>query len=807
MTSNNNTPMLFDDESAEDGSDPGGRTFINRSLSFVDNDGIRVVLRWHEPLYRFAVSDTLTMRFVAVHLRMSGLATQEEISGAFGHSVITQRRWEKRFQEEGLAGLENKTSPGRPRAVPETCDVMLRKWFSEGVSNAEMARRLMVSEATIHRALARLGLRRRSPVSCGSLWPDESDGPEASSDGQNGDEELTEAESESPHDSGSAGDTEHLEEDEDVADEVSCEATSEESQSDPLPSMVVNGFTLDRDPDNRINDRALARVGQLDDAAPLFGDRSKLQGAGVLMVIPLLVESGLLETFSTIYHSLGPAFYGLRTTVVVLFLSALLRIKRPEHFKEHNPHELGHLFGLDRAPEVKTVRRKLTELAQRNRARELMDAAAQRRIDDHPDRVAFLYVDGHVREYYGRQPLAKAKKSQHQVAKPAATDNWVHDAGGEPLLVVTSEMNEGLTQVLEPILREMKELVGDRRPTVIFDRGGFSPKLFALLVDLGFDVMTYRKGKTSPWPLSHFVEQDFVVEGRRYRYQVAERKRVKVGRLRAKRKKETRRLGPQFFWMREVRVLREDGRQTAILTTRQDLATVEVPYRQFNRWRQENFFKYMSVEYELDALVEYQVQDISEGMDHPNPARRPLEQALAQAQSRVQRLQSQLGEAVAEREKSSQRTVRGFRIAHASLRAELSEAEQEVTQLKSQLDDLPKRVPATDLKTLTTEKKLIVDTIKMVAYQAETKLLALLREHYHRADDEGRTLLQAAFQSTGRVEVRDDELFVELAPQSSPHKTEAIRALCDQLNDLSAKFPGTDLRLRLAVQPHEPITK
>jgi chromosome segregation ATPase len=215
----------------------------------------------------------------------------------------------------------------------------------------------------------------------------------------------------------------------------------------------------------------------------------------------------------------------------------------------------------------------------------------------------------------------------------------------------------------------------------------------------------------------------------------------------------------------------------------------------------------MSVEYELDALVEYQVQDISEGMDHPNPARRPLEQALAQAQSRVQRLQSQLGEAVAEREKSSQRTVRGFRIAHASLRAELSEAEQEVTQLKSQLDDLPKRVPANDLKTLTTEKKLIVDTIKMVAYQAETKLLALLREHYHRADDEGRTLLQAAFQSTGRVEVRDDELFVELAPQSSPHKTEAIRALCDQLNDLSAKFPGTDLRLRLAVQPHEPITK
>ena len=78
---------------------------------------------------------------------------------------------------------------------------------------------------------------------------------------------------------------------------------------------------------------------------------------------------------------------------------------------------------------------------------------------------------------------------------------------------------------------------------------------------------------------------------------------MKIGRLRAKRKKASRRLGPQFFWMREVRVLRSDGRQTAIITTRQDLAAVEVAYRQFNRWRQENYFKYMSAEFALDGLL------------------------------------------------------------------------------------------------------------------------------------------------------------------------------------------------------------
>jgi hypothetical protein len=576
---------------------------------------------------------------------------------------------------------------------------------------------------------------------------------------------------------------------------------------DVLAEYAEKGFTLDRDPDHRAGDRALARVGKLEDALPLFGDRPCQRQAGALLAIPLLVQSGLLEAFAKTYRSLAPAFYGLRTTVVVLFLAALLRIKRPEHFKEHNPQELGHVVGLDRMPEVKTVRRKVDQMAAQNLARELMGAMAERRIAEDPDRVAFLYVDGHVHPYYGKHPLAKAKKPQHQVAQPAATDNWVHDAYGEPLLVVTSEMNEGLTQVLEPILIEVKQLVGDRRPIVIFDRGGFSPKLFVRLNKLGFDVMTYRKGTTSPWPVSQFVEVERVVDGRRYGYRLAERQRVRIGRLRPQRKKRSSRLGPQYFWMREVRVLRDDGRQTAILTTCQELEMSEVPYRQFHRWRQENYFKYMDAEFELDALLEYEVQDLSTPRDRPNPERRPLERELATARTRVQRLQAQLGAAVNPHQPSRQRTLRGFKIAHAKLRAELAEAEADVARLVAALEALPRRVGASGLKTLKTEKKLIADTIKMTAYQVETRLLSLLRDHYCRTDDEGRTLLQAAFQSTGRIELREQELYVELAPQSSPHRTKAIESLCLELNTLDTKFPGTCLRLTLAIQPHEPLTK
>jgi hypothetical protein len=59
---------------------------------------------------------------------------------------------------------------------------------------------------------------------------------------------------------------------------------------------------------------------------------------------------------------------------------------------------------------------------------------------------------------------------------------------------------------------------------------------------------------------------------------------------------------------------------------------------------------------------------------------------------------------------------------------------------------VPKRVEVRELNErtvvkLATERKHLTDIIKMVAYQAESDLLSLLRPHYARADQEGRTLL------------------------------------------------------------------
>src|ERR1019366_7280899 len=103
--------------------------------------------------------------------------------------------------------------------------------------------------------------------------------------------------------------------------------------------------------------------------------------------------------------------------------------------------------------------------------------------------------DGHVRVYHGQHVLPKTPVARMRLSLPATTDYWVNDAAGDPLFVVTAEANAGMVKMLPGILEQVHALLGQRRFTVVFDRGGFSPKLFKQIIDAGMDLLTYRKGR------------------------------------------------------------------------------------------------------------------------------------------------------------------------------------------------------------------------------------------------------------------------------------------------------------------------
>jgi hypothetical protein len=538
----------------------------------------------------------------------------------------------------------------------------------------------------------------------------------------------------------------------------------------------------------------LACYGLVDDAAPIFSTAVNVSGAGVLLAVPALVCSGIFQIAKKLYGEIGPAFYGTRTTFMVLLLMALGRIKRPEGLKERDPQVLGRILGLDRAPEVKTLRGKLTRLASHNKAVQLGEDLARRRVEQRGNLMGFLYVDGHVRVYHGKRNIPKGYVTRMRLAMPATTDYWVNDKSGDPLFVVTAPANASMTKMLPVVLAEAKRLVGDRRITIVFDRGGWSPKLFAKLI-IEFDILTYRKGKTHRINEGHFILRKATIDGRAVEYRLHDKAvRFLKGRLR----------------LRQVTRLTDSGHQTHIITSRWDIAAIEVAYRMFERWRQENFFKYLNDEFMLDALVDYQVEPDDPTRTVPNPKRRTLDKKIRKARAELTKLEREYGAAAVDNSEGRRPTMRGFKIAHAKIGKHLRRARESITRLLQKRRNLPERVEIRDVTEgavirLATERKHLTNIIKMVAYQAESDLLAILSPDYARASDEGRTLLHEIFQSTADFLVADDELRISLHPLSSPHRTSVAENLCKALNETATIFPGSQFKLTFFIQQRAQI--
>lgn len=716
-------------------------------------------------LAQYATADRMAAAQAMVSLVEQGWASQIEVARAFHCSERTVRRHQERFEEYGLAGLGHPGGYPRGRArLAGWRRRLVQRLKSEGCAQREIARQLGVSENAVRKTLRRLGWKSAPPGQTELPLPEE---PTA----------QTQPSAPAPV-------------------EVASSAAPRPGAHPNLSALRASGAapalpqSLDTDASHRWNDRLLARLGLLEDAAPLFGSAAAVPRAGVLLAIPVLVASGVFECAHQIYCSLGPAFYGLRTSLLTLLLMALWRIKRPEGLKEHSPQNLGQVLGLDRAPEVKTLRRKLARLAAAQRAAQFGQALARQRVAARGAVMGFLYVDGHVRVYHGQRTLPKAHVARMRISLPATSDYWVNDNAGDPLFVVTAEANAGLGKMLPGILQQARTLVGSRRVTVVFDRGGFNFKLFRQILEADFDLITYRKAPFRRVPRRCFHRRQLQRDGRTLTYVLADQEvRLDRGKLR----------------LRQVTRLTEDGHQTPILTSRRDLAGVELAYEMFNRWRQENFFKYMIEEYALDALVEYAAVPDDPTREVPNPAWAALTAQLHQAYAQLDRLQQEYGAEAFGNLEEQRRTMRGFRIAHTQLGQKILRAWERVERLEKRRAAVPRRVPVQSITQepvikLAPERKHLTNLIKMLAYQAESDLLRLVAPHYRRVDDEGRTLLQAALASAADLEVTEAELRVTLAPQSSPHRTRAIAALCHELNETNTCFPGSQLRLRLAIR-------
>ncbi len=547
-------------------------------------------------------------------------------------------------------------------------------------------------------------------------------------------------------------------------------------------------------------ERLSASIGNLQSVEPRFQPASDVPFGGVLFALPALLANGLLSNIEQ-HFQLPKGYYGLESIFLTLSLMALARIKTIEDLRYCAPGEWGKLLGLDRIPEVRTLREKVKHLALKGQGEKWSAEVCSQWMHADTKASQVLYIDGHVRVYHGSQTsLPRHYVAREKLCLRATVDYWVNAMGGQPFFYINKDVDPGLLSVIEKeiVPRLAKEIPAQPEPahlkedpylhrfTIIFDREGYSPEFMKRMKALRIACITYHKFPSDAWPVEEFTP--CVLRngaGNVLETQLAER---------GTRLSKT-------LWVREIRKLSDKGHQTSILSTdyRSDLKTITT--EMIERWSQENFFKYMREHYNLDRLVDYSLEEVVDTTRVVNPEYRRLDGDVRRLTAIKARRLAEFGSIHLEGE-INPKLVEKYQSKKAKLQEEIEDLENKLNTEKEKRKGVEHHIPVSQLpekerfSRLAEPRKHLLDTIKMIAYRAETAMVSIAREEMAREDD-GRVLLRSLYQT--EVDLMPDEknktLTVKLHHLANHCFDKTIHHLCDELNKTDTLFPGTNLRL------------
>jgi transposase-like protein len=728
---------------------PAGAAEIAPGVGLVTGGGGGLVIVHGLATFAWDAGDEAGRRLAAVQLVRLRAVSQARAAAAFGVDPVTIWRWDQALACGGVAGLvSSRRGPkGASKLTPELA-ARIRELDAAGAALSEIAAATGVSTFSVRNALGRVASGRR-PAAGGAA-------------------------------AGSGG----------------LVAGDDDAGLGAIPVLP--------DPVPRDGERALARWGLLGEGAvPVFTPGARYPLAGLLLALPALEDTGLLAAAREIYGQLKDGFYGLAATLLTLVFLALAGEPRAEGATRVPPAALGRVLGLDRAPEVKTIRRKLGELAAAGKAADLVMALARRHAAARPDTLGFLYVDGHARVYHGTRTVQKTHVARLKFPAPATMETWVTDSGGDPVFMIVAEPSDSLAGELRRLLPDLRRIVGEgRRVTVCFDRGGWSPALFADITAAGFELLTWRKGPAPDLPAEVFTIVACTDDrGRAHEYDLAD-STAELGISEGPRKGQT-------VTLRQItrRVPARGGgtRQIHALTSRTDLPPGEVCWRLSSRWREENYFRYARTRFALDALDSYAAGPDDPDRMVPNPARKTAAARVRQAEAAARAAEAARDAALLQLRSPApgQASYLTNQVINA-LAAPVEASRRELEEADTAAAGTPARIPpgtlAPDMVRLEAEVKQITHAIRMAAYNTETALARALHGHYARASDEACALIREALTASGDVHLAPGELLIRLDPLTAPRRTQALAALCDQLTAAGARYPGTDLVLRYEVK-------
>jgi transposase len=725
---------------------PRGATQINGLFSVWRDEENWTYFHGTQPIYSHRQNDHRMFRFATSQLIDSGACRQTDIIRTFGVSKSSVIRAAKRLRDQGPEAFFVKHR-GRRGGKVLTADVLekAQRLLDQGYTRSDASEELDVKYDTFRKAIndGRL-IEYRYP-----------------------------------------------------------EASITKSSRNVVDAAAADGMGVGC---TRVEERVLASLGKLVGASVSFENCLDVPKAGVLCALPALLANGL---FNGAKQLLGrvTGYYTTFQVLILLAFMALCRIKTTEKFRGHAPGEFGKLLGLDRAPEVRCLRYKMDELSAEDGAERWAAHLGKYWMEQEPESVGALYIDGHVRVYHGGlTQLPRRYVSRERLCLRGITDYWVNDAIGRPFFVIEKEIDPGLLNTLRyDIVPRLLEEVPDQpsgqrlyeepclcRFILVFDREGYSPFFFhEMWSKHRVACLTYHKHPGEPWPEQWFTEHVVTMPGGEAVTMLLCEMGSCVG------------SGKDAIWMREVRKLTDSGHQTSLISTAFDLPHTQLAARMFSRWCQENFFNYMMQHFDIDVLLEYGVTQFPDTETVVNPTWRQLDRSRNSLQNKLRYRLARFAEMTMHPETEDKPAkYRNWLKKKADLLEEIQNFEYQLKELKANLKDTSKHITWGQLDEkdkflrLLPGRKRLMDTIRMIAYRAETAMVGLITGSTVDSSD-ARRLLQDLFVTEADIlpDPENEQLNIRVHSASRPAANRALALLFEHLNKTEVIYPGTEMRM------------
>ena len=729
---------------------PPGTTTISGAVSVFRDDHHWTYFLGYTPVYYHRANDQVMFRLVTSQMIDAGLCRHVDIITTFGVSKSSVNRWLKTLREGGHEAFFQKRRGRRGGTVLTPGKLQeAQRLLNTGHTRRETAELLDVRLDTLRKAIHDGRLDEPPPA--------------------------------------------------DVLPVVVTDTSARNARDAAAADGMGTACT-------RPGERTLAAFGKLDGATTRFEPCHDVPNGGVLCALPALLSNGLLEGFKTLLGKLSGYYTALHVLLLLGFM-ALCRVKNVEQLRGQPPGEFGILLGLDRIPEARCLREKLDRLCGSDGAEKWAAHLSRYWMENDPDRVGTLYIDGHVQVYNGHlTQLPRRYVTRQRLCLRGTTNYWVNDGIGQPFFVVEKPVDPGLlntltTDIVPRLLNDVPNQPDDEqlaanplchRFILVFDRAGYSPAFFKTLWERHrIACITYHKYPGDPWPEDEFKEYTAVMpSGEPVRMRLAERGTL-IG------------TGKNQIWVPEVRKLTDSGHQTSVISTAYQLSHTDLGVRMFSRWCQENFFRYMIQHFGIDMISEYGTESLPDTERVVNPAWRDLDRTRNSLQNKLRYRRARFAELTMHSESEADPDkFQKWALNKGLLLEEIENLEHSLAQIKANLKTTPKHITWGELsdtdkfRRLLPGRKRLADTVRMVAYRAETAMVGIVAGP-KLSTSAARRLLQDLFVTSADI-LPDPEngiLRIRVHSASRPSANRSLSALFEKLNETETLYPGTQLKL------------